>query len=34
MNIVGLLDTPTSGSYLLDHMEVANLSEYDQASIR
>ncbi len=34
MNIVGLLDTPTSGSYLLDSLEVANLSEYDQAVIR
>lgn len=34
MNIVGLLDTPTSGSYLLDNLEVANLSEYDQAVIR
>ncbi|MBP8629972.1 MAG: ATP-binding cassette domain-containing protein, partial [Negativicutes bacterium] len=27
MNILGCLDTPTTGSYLLDNEEVANLSE-------
>ena len=34
MNIIGLLDTPTSGSYLLEDREVGNLSENDQADVR
>jgi putative ABC transport system ATP-binding protein len=34
MNILGCLDTPTSGSYLLDGMEVAGLSEDRLAEIR
>ncbi|MFA6523089.1 MAG: ABC transporter ATP-binding protein [Candidatus Peribacteraceae bacterium] len=34
MNIIGLLDTPSEGSYLLENKEVANLSENDQADVR
>lgn len=34
MNIIGLLDTPTHGSYLLENKEVANLSQKDRARIR
>ena len=34
MNIIGLLDTPTSGSYLLRGEEVAHLSENEQADVR
>ena len=34
MNIIGCLDQPTSGSYLLDGREVAQLSEYEQAILR
>ncbi len=34
MNIIGLLDTPTEGSYLLEHREVANLNENEQAEVR
>ncbi|MDO8468942.1 MAG: ABC transporter ATP-binding protein [Candidatus Peribacter sp.] len=34
MNIVGLLDTPSEGSYLLEGKEVGNLNENDQAEIR
>jgi putative ABC transport system ATP-binding protein len=34
MNIIGLLDTPTGGSYLLEDKEVANLSENEQADVR
>ena len=34
MNILGCLDTPTTGSYLLDNEEVANLSEDVLAKIR
>ncbi len=34
MNIIGLLDTPTDGSYLLEEQEVANLNENDQALVR
>lgn len=34
MNIIGLLDTPSSGSYLLEGSEVANLSENEQADVR
>ncbi len=34
MHILGCLDTPTSGSYLLDGKETQNLSEEDLAEIR
>jgi len=34
MNILGMLDVPSSGSYLLDDVEVATLSEDEQAIIR
>jgi putative ABC transport system ATP-binding protein len=34
MNIIGLLDTPTDGSYLLEEREVADLSENAQADVR
>jgi len=34
MNIIGLLDTPTTGSYLLKGKEVARLSENEQAEVR
>lgn len=34
MNIIGLLDTPTTGSYLLEKKEVATLSENEQADVR
>ncbi len=34
MNIIGLLDTPSDGSYLLEKKEVANLSENEQADVR
>ncbi len=34
MNILGCLDRPTGGSYLLDGQEVANLSQMDLAKIR
>lgn len=34
MNIIGCLDQPTSGSYLLDRREVAQLNEYEQAVLR
>lgn len=34
MNIIGCLDPPTSGSYLLDRREVAQLNEYEQAILR
>ncbi len=34
MNIIGLLDTPTQGSYLLEGKEVASLDENEQASVR
>lgn len=34
MNILGLLDTPTSGSYFLDGKDVSKLSDDEQASIR
>jgi len=34
MNIVGLLDTPTTGQYLLRWKEVKNLSNNEQALIR
>ena len=34
MNMIGCLDTPTSGSYLLDGMEVSKLSDNALAEIR
>jgi putative ABC transport system ATP-binding protein len=34
MNIIGLLDTPSEGSYQLEGKEVGNLSENDQADVR
>lgn len=34
MNIIGMLDTPSKGSYLLEGKEVANLSENEQADVR
>jgi putative ABC transport system ATP-binding protein len=34
MNIIGCLDTPTSGTYTLDGVEVSKLSDDEQAAIR
>lgn len=34
MNIIGCLDTPTSGSYILDGVDVSKLSDDEQAKIR
>ncbi|MFA6039369.1 MAG: ABC transporter ATP-binding protein [Candidatus Peribacteraceae bacterium] len=34
MNIIGLLDTPTDGSYLLEGKEVGSLPENSQADVR
>lgn len=34
MNILGALDQPTTGSYLLDGIDVADLNEHDLARIR
>jgi putative ABC transport system ATP-binding protein len=34
MNMIGLLDTPTSGSYMLDGAEVAQLPQDDLALVR
>jgi putative ABC transport system ATP-binding protein len=34
MNILGLLDTPTSGTYMLDGKDVSTLSDDEQAHIR
>ncbi|SDP73118.1 putative ABC transport system ATP-binding protein [Arthrobacter sp. ok909] len=34
MNIIGCLDAPTSGNYLLDGIHTAELDEYQQAQIR
>lgn len=34
LNILGLLDNPTSGSYLLDNTEVGNLKEKDRTKMR
>ncbi|MFH0770367.1 MAG: ABC transporter ATP-binding protein [Candidatus Peregrinibacteria bacterium] len=34
MNIIGLLDMPSSGSYLLEEHEVADLTENAQADVR
>jgi putative ABC transport system ATP-binding protein len=34
MNIIGCLDTPSSGSYILDGVDVSRMTDDDQASIR
>ena len=34
LNILGLLDNPTGGSYLLDDVEVANLKESQRTNLR
>lgn len=34
MNIIGCLDTPTSGTYILDGVDVSKLSDDQQANIR
>jgi putative ABC transport system ATP-binding protein len=34
MNIIGLLDTPSTGSYRLENREVGNLTENEQADVR
>jgi putative ABC transport system ATP-binding protein len=34
MNIIGCLDTPTSGSYILDGMDVSKMSDDEQANVR
>ena len=34
MNIIGCLDTPTSGTYILDGVDVSKLSDDEQAVIR
>jgi putative ABC transport system ATP-binding protein len=34
MNVIGCLDTPSSGSYVLDDVEVAQLSDVDLALVR
>ncbi len=34
MNMIGCLDTPTSGKYYIDGNEAANLSDNEQAAIR
>ena len=34
MNIIGLLDTPTTGSYVLEEKTVSNLSDNAQADVR
>jgi putative ABC transport system ATP-binding protein len=34
MNIIGCLDTPTSGSYFLDDVDVSKMDDDEQASIR
>jgi putative ABC transport system ATP-binding protein len=34
MNLIGLLDSPSSGSYLLSGLEVSSLSEPEQAGVR
>ncbi len=34
MNIIGCLDLPSSGSYKLDHIEVSQMSDDEQARIR
>ncbi len=34
MNIIGCLDTPDSGTYILDDIDVSQLSDDEQARIR
>ena len=34
MHIIGCLDVPTSGSYLLDGLEVAEMDDYELADVR
>jgi len=34
MNIIGCLDTPTSGTYVLDGVDVSKMTDDDQAAIR
>jgi len=34
MNIIGCLDTPTSGSYILDRVDVSKMSDDEQAAVR
>lgn len=34
LNLIGLLDQPTSGTYLLENIDVTSLSEIDQARVR
>ena len=34
MNMIGILDRPTEGSYLLDGQEVSNLTEDERSDIR
>ncbi|MBO0933529.1 ABC transporter ATP-binding protein [Fibrella aquatilis] len=34
MNIVGCLDSPTSGSYVLNHKDVSNMGENELAEVR
>lgn len=34
MTLIGLLDTPTSGRYVLDGEDVSNLSRFEQARVR
>jgi putative ABC transport system ATP-binding protein len=34
MNIIGCLDTPTSGKYILDNVDVSKLNDDQQAEIR
>jgi putative ABC transport system ATP-binding protein len=34
MHIIGCLDTPTSGTYLLDHKDVSKLSDEELADVR
>jgi putative ABC transport system ATP-binding protein len=34
MNIIGCLDTPTSGTYILDGVDVSKMTDDEQAAIR
>ncbi len=34
MNIIGCLDTPTSGSYILDGLDVSKMTDDEQAAVR
>jgi putative ABC transport system ATP-binding protein len=34
MNIIGCLDTPSSGTYILDGVDVSKMSDDDQANVR